>query len=172
MKNSELEQLLSDVKQLNNLTGWAFTMEVAKACVRLELEEETLKKVREPSKKYEEIYIEGVKEIFGKFSHKDDHGKPKFLTVEIFPGAKRYRQDFDFDVAKEKDRIKEIVEFDKKQKVLVDEQEAKEKKYTLSFKSDCTFKKGEIKDDQVDQKNVNVEQARIIIRLLDVKTKK
>lgn len=165
MKNIETKQLLNEAKKLNELTGFAFVMAIADGKRRIIKEHEVLDEMKKPSKEFE-AYQKEVEELNKKFSKKNDLGEPVIITKEFGTGQQYSYYDLEEDSLEE--RKKEFEKLQKKNKALLDEQKAKEEKYSEALREESTLKPKSISEKQL-PKNINLEQIEIALKFLDVK---
>jgi hypothetical protein len=175
MKNREAKELLIGAKELGNLTGFAFVMAIADAKSRIRKEQEVLDAMVKPSKEFE-TYQEELRQSSKDHSRKDEDGNPKTKTKEnelgqIYVDEKGVPfQFFDIDPDKEAAHKKETKKLEKKNKLLIDEQTAKQKKYNDAMEEESTLELKEISEKQL-PKNITLEQLEIASQLITIKKK-
>jgi len=165
MTNQETLFFLDDLKKLDSLTGFDFTMAVADAREHIEREHKIISEKVKYSKEYEEKYQTEIREAHKKFSFKDAIGAPKTIH-QPHPSGKGSVAVFDLDPEQEDELVTEIAAIKKKHKVLVDEQEKKEENYQAALRENTTLKKKKFPEKYLPIKQINSEQTYIIRKFL------
>ncbi len=167
LTNSETRDLLAEIRTIGPLKGFAFMMAVTDITELIEKEQKRLSDNVKFSEDYEEKYQADVRKEHEKHAKKDAAGNAK-LMLEPHPSGKGQIQTFAPDPENEDELCIAVAKVKKKHKVLVDEQEVKDKEYQSAMKEFSTFKKLDILEKQI-VKDINVDQGRVVRKILNIK---
>lgn len=164
MNNQETKNLLQEVKKLNNLTGFAFTMAIADAVERIEKEQSVIEKMRKPSAEYLEYQEKGL-QINKQFSVLDENGEPKTENKRFNDG--QLMTFLVLDPEKSDERLKAQANLDKLNAKLIAEQKLKDENAVKALSEESTIKINTLSEKAL-PKDITVEQMMIIRKLIKV----